>query len=303
MRFTKPLFLAVGFGLLAYVLSHANIAQIWAQVSNLDASAVIVVFLIYLFYFGADVVSWQFTFETVPLQFKWIGRLFFVRMVGEAYNNITPMGSVGGEPLKVWLLKSNFDVPLGDTSASLILSKTASMFSLVLFALGAVIIAFEHPNLSQTHRLLILGAFAWFVFNIVVFFLMQRLRLSSFTATRLGRSRFGEKLAGLVAGMHGMDEQFARFYAPPRNRLWWAMVWAMGNWVFGAAELYAILYFLGHPISWTEAWLIESLLQLIRTVVFFIPAGLGAQEGTLMFAYAAITGNPTPGVAAALVRR
>ena len=100
-----------------------------------------------------------------------------------------------------------------------------------------------------------------------------------------------------------MDDQFARFYGDQRSKLWWSMAWAMLNWALGALELYAIFYFIGHPITWTEAWLIESMLQLIRTVVFFIPAGLGAQEGTLMFAYAAISGNPTPGIVAALVRR
>ena len=81
------------------------------------------------------------------------------------------------------------------------------------------------------------------------------------------------------------------------------MVFAMFNWMLGAVELYLILYLIGYPISWAEAWLIESMLQLIRAVAFFIPAGIGALEGTLMFAYGAITGNPTPGIAAALVRR
>ena len=303
IRIAKPIFFLLGAGLLAYILSQADLAQIWQQIASLSIPAVLCVFVIYALYFGADTLSWQFTFETIPVNFRWAGRLYLVRMVGEAYNNITPMGSVGGEPLKVWLLKSNYSVPLRDAGASLILSKTASMFSLVLFAIGAMVIALNHPNLTTRHHGLIGVALAWFVFNIIVFFLMQHLRLSSFTATKLGRSRFGEKLTHLVAGMHGMDDQFARFYGEQRTKLWWAMTWAMGNWVLGAAELFAIFFFMGFPVTWTEAWLLEAMVQLIRTVAFFIPAGLGAQEGTLMFASAAISGNPTPGIAAALIRR
>ena len=303
MRFAKPIFLLLGLSLLVYVLSQADLQQIWQQIANLSGVALGIIFLIYILYFGADAVSWQFAFETVPVNLQWAGRLYLIRMIGEAYNNITPMGSVGGEPLKAWLLKSNYSVPLRDSGASLILAKTASMFSLVLFAFGAMFVAYEHPSLSATHLTMMTAAFAWFVFNIVVFFLMQHLRLSSFTATRLGRSRFGEKLAHLVVGMHGMDDQFARFYSEHRAKLWWAMAWAMLNWTLGAAELYAIFYFIGYPVTWAEAWLLESMVQLIRTVAFFIPAGIGAQEGTLMFAYAAITGNPTPGIAAALIRR
>lgn len=303
MRFAKPAFLLLGISLLIYVLSQADVGQIWQQIAGISLLGLISIFLVYVLYFGADALSWQYTFESIPLTARWTGRLYLIRMVGEAYNNITPMGSVGGEPLKAWLLKSNYSVPLQESSASLILSKTASMFSLVLFATGALVVALMHPNLTEAHRTLVCVAFAWFVFNIVVFFLMQHLRLSSITATRIGRSRFGEKLSHLVAGMHGMDDQFARFYGDQRSKLWWSMAWAMLNWALGALELYAIFYFIGHPITWTEAWLIESMLQLIRTVVFFIPAGLGAQEGTLMFAYAAISGNPTPGIVAALVRR
>ncbi|MGR8950260.1 MAG: flippase-like domain-containing protein [Gammaproteobacteria bacterium] len=303
MRFAKLVFFMLGLGLLAYVLSQADLRQIWQQVAGISLFGILAIFTIYALYFAADVISWQFTFETIPMTLHWARRLYLIRMIGEAYNNITPMGSIGGEPLKAWLLKSNYRVPLQESGASLILAKTASMFSLVLFVMFAVFIAFKHPNLTDAHRILIVAAFAWFVFNIVVFFLMQHLRLSSFAATRIGRSRFGAKLSVLIAGMHGMDDQFARFYGEGRSKLWWAMGLAMANWAFGTAELYAILYFIGHPVSWTEAWLIESMLQLIRTVVFFIPAGLGAQEGTLMFAYAAITGNPTPGLAAALVRR
>lgn len=303
MRIAKLLFLTLGILLLIYVLRQADLDRIWQQITELSVIAVAIIFGIYALYFGADVLSWQYTFETLPRTAAWAGRLYLVRMVGEAYNNITPMGSVGGEPIKAWLLKSNYGVPLRDSSASLVLSKTASMFSLVIFVFFAVFFALDHPRLLDVHKNWVIGAFAWFVFNILVLFLMQHLRLSSLAATRLGRSRFGAKLVGLVSGLHEMDDQFARFYGQQRGRLWWAMGWAMMNWIFGAAELYAILYFIGHPISWTEAWLIESMLQLIRTVAFFIPAGIGVQEGTLMFAYAAITGTPTPGIAAALVRR
>lgn len=303
MRIVKLLFLLFGFLLLAFVLQQADLEQIWRQIAKLSVVAIAVIFLIYALYFGADVFSWQHTLETVPRTVSWAGRLYLVRMIGEAYNNITPMGSVGGEPVKAWLLKSKYGVPLADSGASLILSKTASMFSLVIFVFVAVFIALDHPRLLDLHKHWVIGAFCWFVFNIVVLFLMQHLKLSSFTAGKIGRSRFASRLVGLVSGMHEMDEQFERFYGKQRARLWWSMAWAMVNWIFGAAELYAIFYFIGHPITWTEAWLIESMLQLIRVVVFFIPAGLGAQEGTLMYAYAAITGTPTPGIAAALVRR
>jgi glycosyltransferase 2 family protein len=42
---------------------------------------------------------------------------------------------------------------------------------------------------------------------------------------------------------------------------------------------------------------------LVRTVTFFIPAGLGTQEGAFLIGVGALTGVPSAGVATALVRR
>jgi len=63
------------------------------------------------------------------------------------------------------------------------------------------------------------------------------------------------------------------------------------------------MYFLGHPVSFVDAWIIEAVAQLVRTGTFFIPASIGAQEGAFMLVCAAMTGSPVLGVAVAVVRR
>ncbi len=303
MRYAKLIFLLLGLSLLAWVLGQANLDEIWSQVRSISVYGMLSIFVVYALYFGADVVSWQLTLESVEMTARWAGRLFVVRMIGEAYNNITPMASMGGEPVKAWLLKTNYGIALRDSGASLILAKTASMFSLIIFAGVAVYIALAHEQLSDTHKSMVSIGFAWLMFNVVVFFLMQHLKLSSLTATGLGKTRFGVRLSRLVAGMQEVDEQFARFYRHNRKRLVLSMAYAMANWLLGVAELYLILRLIGHPVSWSDALIIEAAVQMIRTIAFFIPAGIGAQEGALMLACGAIVGSPNVGIAAALVRR
>ena len=303
MRYAKLIFLLLGLALLAWVLGQANLDEIWLQVREVSVIGLLGIFILYALYFGADVVSWQVTFDSVEMTTRWAGRLFVVRMIGEAYNNITPMASMGGEPVKAWLLKTNYGIALRDSGASLILAKTASMFSLVIFVAVAVYIALSHGQLGSTHKTVAVIGLAWLIFNVVVFFLMQHLKLSTFTATRLGKTRFGLRLGSLVAGMQSVDEQFARFYRHHRKRLALSMGYAMMNWLLGVAELYLILNLIGHAVSWPDALVIEATVQLIRTAAFFIPAGIGAQEGALMLACGAITGSPNVGIAVALVRR
>lgn len=49
--------------------------------------------------------------------------------------------------------------------------------------------------------------------------------------------------------------------------------------------------------------MIECMVQLVRTVTFFIPAGLGTQEGAFLLGVGALTGVPSAGVATAVIRR
>ncbi len=77
----------------------------------------------------------------------------------------------------------------------------------------------------------------------------------------------------------------------------------MGNWLLGMAELMVVMWFLGAPLSLAEAWLIETLAQLVRAGFFFIPASLGATEAVMVLAYDALLGRPSLGFAVALIRR
>lgn len=303
LRFAKLMFLLVGLVLLGVVLLNTDLAELWRQVSSVGVTGVVVVLVVFALYFGADAVSWQIALPAVPLDLRWVGRMFVVRMIGEAYNNITPTASLGGEPVKAWLLKANWGVPLRDAGASLVIAKTTSMFSLVAFVGIGVGMLLQHPQFGSAHKGVALGGFGFIVLCAVVFFLMQHLRLSTFVARRLGSSRFGRRLAGAIAAAEDIDAQFERFYRKHRPRLAWSFAFAMLNWMLGVVEVWFILQFIGYPASFAEVWMIECMVQLVRTVTFFIPAGLGTQEGAFLIGVGALTGVASAGVATALVRR
>ena len=49
--------------------------------------------------------------------------------------------------------------------------------------------------------------------------------------------------------------------------------------------------------------MIEGFLALVRTMLFFVPADVGTQEGSLVLICGAITGSPATGLALATIRR
>ena len=303
VRFAKLSFLVLGIALLGVVLHNTDMQSLWQQVERIGFGGMAAVLCVYALYFGADAVSWHIVLPAVALDGRWMARMYAVRMIGEAYNNITPTASMGGEPVKAWLLKSNWGIPLRDSGASLVIAKTTSMFSLVLFVgIGAAMLL-AHERFTTQHKLIAAAGFAFIVLSAVVFFLMQHLKLSTQVARWLGRTRFGQRVGGALLAAEDIDRQFAAFYSGHRVRLMWSLLFAMANWMLGALEVYLIMGLLGVPLSFAEVWMIECMVQLVRTIAFFIPAGLGAQEGAFLVAVGALTGAPAVGVATALVRR
>ena len=59
-----------------------------------------------------------------------------------------------------------------------------------------------------------------------------------------------------------------------------------------AGEVYLIMGWMGHPVTYVEAVIFESLGQTVRMAGFIVPAGLGIQEGALTLIGAALGVSP-----------
>ena len=252
VRFAKFIFLFIGIALLFVVILETDLDELWIEVSRVGIMGMVAIMLVYILYFGADALSWQVTLPSVGSDHRWVGRLFVVRMIGEAYNNITPTASMGGEPIKAWLLKVNWGVPLRDSGASLVIAKTTSMFSLVVFVAIGVFMLFQHPEFNSGHKLVAAGGLSFLVFAVIVFFLMQRWKLSTYAGRKLGQTAVGKKLAGIIRAAEDIDAQFASFYGQHGRRLCWSSVFAMANWMLGVVEVYLIMAFIGYPVTFAD---------------------------------------------------
>jgi uncharacterized membrane protein YbhN (UPF0104 family) len=64
-----------------------------------------------------------------------------------------------------------------------------------------------------------------------------------------------------------------------------------------------ILYFLDLPIDLPTAIALEALVTVIRAAVFFIPSGLGAQEGGNILLFTSFGFSPVSAITYSIVRR
>src|SRR5215475_5355716 len=74
--------------------------------------------------------------------------LYLARLAGEAVNKLTPAGDIGGEPIKVYLLKT-LAVPTDKALASLVITRTALIAGQIIFILLGVPFFLHHLELLR----------------------------------------------------------------------------------------------------------------------------------------------------------
>lgn len=307
-KLLKLVTLAGGLGLFIWLLSDIDLKAVGADVARIGWQGALAIVLAFSIGFVADVVSWLMMFRSVAVSRLWLGRLLLVQMVGEALNVVTPFGSLGGEPFKALLLKRHYDVAYRESTASLLLIQTVNSLAMVPFTIGSAYLLLGRGLLAPAIEKTIFFAAIWIGTFMLLVYGALHMRALATLQRRLGESpffrRFGaERLAKGLHVMKDIEEHLFYFVRHTPGRSAVSLVLALANWVFGAVEMYLIFLFLGHPITLTDAWMIEGIVVLVRGVTFFVPAHLGVQDGAITLIGQALTGSPEIGLAVALLRR
>jgi uncharacterized protein (TIRG00374 family) len=298
----KLVFLIFGIVLLGVVIAQTDIVLALSLLTEIGWGFA-AIFALYFVGFVIDAYAWQLTTPGVPLNLKWLYRFYQVRLAGEAFNMVTPTASMGGEAVKAIMLKNLYGVGYRDGTASLILAKTMIVVALVAFLTIGFALMQGSSKLHDTYKFLSGAGLAAFGLGALLFVFIQRFKITSLAGTALGRGRWFAKLNSMLQPLHEVEDRLIHFYTRQPVRLATVFVLSFLNWVLGIFEIWLIMDLIGHPISLTDAWIIETVAQLVRSATFFIPASIGAQEGAFLVVGAAITGQPSFGLTVALARR
>ena len=303
MRWLTALYLTLGVGLLAWILAGVDLKYAWQSMLGVGWLGLAALLGVYLAAFYLDSVSWHLAITGLPLTARWSYVVWRIRMVGEAFNTVLPAGGFGGEPVKAVLLKRHHAVTYSEGAASIILARTINLIGLAAFLLIGLILLAENKGVADRYGWLAAGGFAFLAFGIFALFAVQKFRAASATGAFLARTGPGRALARALIHVRGVEDRLVHFYTARPRRLLPALGLAFTNWCVGTAETWLALHLLGHPVTWAEAWIIESVAQMVRAVTFFIPANLGTQDGALVVLTGAITGVPEAGAAVAALKR
>jgi putative membrane protein len=206
-----------------------------------------------------------------------LGYIFWATTVREAVDRLLPVASVGGGVVGVRLMHRR-GLPIASASATVIVEILLTIVSLYLFAvIGLLLLIDLHPA-GAASRYLVPALLLSFPVPVVTAVL---LRYGSVFARLEGILR---RVAGIdlpTEGAATLDHEI-RACLRRTGSLTYAGALQFVALVSGSLEIWFVLRIVGQRIDLADALIMESLLQAVRHVVFFVPAGIGVQEGMLI---------------------
>jgi glycosyltransferase 2 family protein len=289
------------------VLAEVDFAEVWAHLRALAASGLALLLLVYALRTLVDATAWLLTIRTLPLTPRWICRVTGVLLAGAVLEKTTPLGGFGGEPMKVVVLKRFHGVSYTDATASLVLRRTTDVVALALFLPIAFYLGARAQIVDAVGREVAMAGLAALVAGAGLFFAAQRWRVFSrlrrWIDGRAAVRRRRRAVTQALDAIEGVESALVDFYRAQPLRVAGSLLAAVGEIVVGIAAVYLTFHLLDHPVTATQAVVLEAFVLFVTAVFFFVPANLGTQEGALVLGCGALFGSPALGVALAAIRR
>ncbi|MGD9601193.1 MAG: lysylphosphatidylglycerol synthase domain-containing protein [Gammaproteobacteria bacterium] len=228
-----------------------------------------------------------------------VGVFILARWIREAVSGLLPLTQIGGEVVSIRIVALH-GVGNGIAASSMIADLGAQIVSQALFTLLGLSLLLADGHQGPVVLWTVLGLVAS-VSVLPAFFFAQRrglLRATENLFIRLA-DRFPAFKGSSLDGLH---DSIHRIFRQPQS-LVMSFHAHLLSWLLGAFEIWLILHFLGADVGLREALVIESLSQVIRSVAFAVPGGLGVMEGGFMLLGALYGLSPQTGLAMSLAKR
>jgi uncharacterized protein (TIRG00374 family) len=279
---------------LVYLVIRIGTGPIVSVLSRMAWWQLVLICLPYGLIMAVDTLGWRYAFADQPPPYL---KMLLARTAGEALNLVTALGSVGGEAVKVWLLRSA--VSYEASVASVIIAKTTStMAQTLLLVVGLIVAKTSIPVKGDliSAMLVLLG--------------LEALLVGGFLVTQLSGlvRRAGRLLswAGLIEDSsyaERLDGNLREFYRHRWHRFLLSVTFHFGGWLLGALEVAAMLFVLDIPAGVATATVIEAVGAGVRFATFLVPGNLGVLEGANTGLFVALGLGASAGLAFSLVRR
>lgn len=221
-----------------------------------------------------DVLGWR----VLILEPARTRSLFLIAAIREAINRLLPVANVGGELVGIRLLAQH-GVRGSTAAASVIVEMLLHVVALYLFVvLGVACLLRLTDKIADSSALFAIIA-SPLPLGLVVAWLVRRGTLLK-VAESIGALAPAGPLgaSSLVAHLRNAITQLVSAH----SRLSLSVLLQLLGLIVGCLETWLAVRWLGHPLSFGGALILEGTTLAVRSLIFVAPAGLGVQEAGLV---------------------
>lgn len=292
--------LVVGLGLFAWLLHEIGLGVLFSDLRTIGWG-VAAVMALELVVDGVNTVGWRYIFGPEDRHVG-LRRLFLVRLAGTAFNQVVPSASVGGEPVKVMLLRPH--VRPASAWASVITAKLSYGIAQAIFVLLGFVVAFGRLDLPAPVIGGLGGAFVLTTTGLLLFLGLQRRGLFAATAGAVRRLGLAEQwVEAFRRATVSLDDSIRDLHARRPLDLVRSVAWHLSGFGFGVLQVFLLLRWLGFPGDLVACVAIEAFSLLIQLAFFLVPGSIGVQEGGKVLIFTALGLPTSAGLAVGVVFR
>ncbi|GAB7521630.1 lysylphosphatidylglycerol synthase domain-containing protein [Paraburkholderia sp. 2C] len=299
MRYLGRIAAAAGLLIALWLISRDDPDAVMSLVRTAGVGLIIAA-LAHVLHMIANARAWQTLMLDPPVpRYRVLLGLIWIR---ESINGLLPVVRIGGDLISFrLLLKSGFST--STSAASLIVDMQLTVISQLLFAAAAIAYLFANV---QSDALRIVSNLAWGLLLIApafaIFAMIQHANPFERMMRVLDRIASG-KLAELVGKSADIDETIKRIWRRRAIVLRYLLIWQPLQAIGTSLQIWLALYFFDTPVSFAKAFVIDSLVQVVASAAFFVPAALGVQEGGFLLIGGMLGLEPATCLALAGARR
>jgi len=277
-------FYVLGISIIVFLVARLPFSDLLEVISTIGIEALWLVVFPMIW-----VIPYSMTLRVLLENTITFKQALFTQISGDAFNSITPLVGMGGEPYKAKYL-SRF-VPISESSRAIVQSRLLHALSGVIYTamvVGACLYFFSFNSIPGLR----FGLWCVLISMLIVAMLLVWLTMS----------RAPSSFSGLILSKFKLIEDITY-----EKLSWKKLLHGTSYRLLGRCgkflELYLIFIILDVTPKFTDAVLVEGMIMASVSIFFFIPNGLGVNEAGIATALSITGYSAALGVVFGLMRR
>ena len=299
LRYVERALLVAGLGLFGVLFYDVGPAAVLLNIRMAGWGILLVVSQELLAYV-CNTLGWWYAFPAPGprVEFR---RLMAARIAGDAVNYVTPTATLGGEFVRVRMLRTG--VAATPVVASVAIAKLSQTVAQMVFVVAGLAIVLRAMPLPPPLRHGLLASLVVMAAVAVPLFIAQRRGLSTPLVRVLNAIGFPVAARAVAGRLRRLDDEIASFHAAGTAGFVRSMACFFVGWTLGVVEVSLALFLLHIPLTFERVLVIEILSTTIDAILFFVPGKVGTQEGGKVLIFTMLGLDPAQGLSFAIMRR